>query len=161
SRRCERLQLGCTAGSGGRGNQPRNQLEPVDRSDAVGQYRVLALPVGRYKVEASLSGFQKFLVSGIDLTVNEHRRVDVVLQVGNMEQRVEVKGGAVKVESTNSQLGEVVGEKKMLALPLNGRSYTNLLGQQAGVAPATAGTISQDRPVSGGLNAGNISVNGQ
>ena len=48
----------------------------------------------------------------------------------------------------------------MLALPLNGRSYIDLLGLQAGVAPASSGTISQDRPVSGGLNAGNISVNG-
>ena len=48
----------------------------------------------------------------------------------------------------------------MLVLPLNGRSYIDLLGLQAGVAPASAGTITQDRPVSGGLNAGNISVNG-
>src|ERR1700674_4821939 len=50
----------------------------------------------------------------------------------------------------------------MLALPLNGRSYIDLLGLQAGVAPATAETIQQDRPVAGGLkNSGNISVNGQ
>ena len=49
----------------------------------------------------------------------------------------------------------------MLALPLNGRSFIDLLGLQAGVAPATAETIQQDRPVSGGLNPGNISVNGQ
>ena len=49
----------------------------------------------------------------------------------------------------------------MLALPLNGRSYIDLLGLQAGVAPATADTIGGDRQVSGGLSAGNISVNGQ
>ncbi|HYZ86254.1 MAG TPA: hypothetical protein VE621_17715, partial [Bryobacteraceae bacterium] len=51
--------------------------------------------------------------------------------------------------------------RKILALPLNGRSYVDLLGLQAGVAPSTAESIQQDRPVSGGLSAGNISVNGQ
>src|SRR5262249_49123499 len=56
---------------------------------------------------------------------------------------------------------DVIDSKKMLALPLNGRSYIDLLGLQAGVAPATASTIQQDRPVSGNLNPGNISVNGQ
>ena len=135
-------------------------LTQATRSDTLGQYRILALPAGKYKVEASLRGFQKFLVTAIDLTVNGQRRVDVVMQVGAVEQQVEVNAAAVQVESTNSQLGDVVEERRMVALPLNGRSYTDLLGLQAGVAPATAGTISQDRPVSGGLNAGNISVNG-
>ena len=67
----------------------------------------------------------------------------------------------MQVESESTQLGDVIDSKKMLALPLNGRSYIDLLGLQAGVAPATAETIQQDRPVSGGLNPGNISVNGQ
>src|SRR6266849_4581259 len=50
----------------------------------------------------------------------------------------------------------------MLALPLNGRSYIDLLGLQAGVVPFTSGSIQQDRPVSGYLeNVGNVSVNGQ
>ena len=129
-------------------------------SDTIGQYRILALPVGKYKVEASAPGFQKFLETGIDVAVNQQRRVDIVLQVGNVEQQVEVSAAAMQVETTNTQLGDVVEEKKMLALPLNGRSYIDLLGLQAGVAPASSGTITQDRPVSGGLNAGNISVNG-
>ena len=56
----------------------------------------------------------------------------------------------------------MIDSKKMLALPLNGRSYLDLLGLQAGVAPTTAGTIGGDRPVSGYIsNAGNVSVNGQ
>src|ERR1039458_9914694 len=49
----------------------------------------------------------------------------------------------------------------MLALPLNGRSYIDLLGLQAGVAPATSGTIGGGRPGSGMLDAGNVSVHGQ
>src|SRR5579871_6262636 len=75
------------------------------RSEATGQYRILALPAGKYKVEASLTGFQKFVETGIEVTVNEERRIDVVLQVGSVEQQVEVSAAAVQVESTNSQLG--------------------------------------------------------
>src|SRR5690349_22621553 len=54
-----------------------------------------------------------------------------------------------------------IESKKMLALPLNGRSYIDLLGLQAGVVPVTSGSIQQDRPVSGILSSGNLSVNGQ
>jgi len=130
-------------------------------SDSTGEYRILALPVGHYKVESMLTGFQKFLATGIDLTVNEQHRLDIVMQVGGLEQAVEVNATAIQTETTSSQLGEVIEEKKLLTLPLNGRSYIDLLGLQAGVIPVTASSIQQDRAVSGGLSAGNLSVNGQ
>jgi hypothetical protein len=136
-------------------------LRQATRSDNLGEFRILALPVGRYRMEATLSGFQKYVESGIELTVNEQRRVDIVLQIGAIEQQVEVNATALQVESSASQLGQVVEQRKLLALPLNGRSYIDLLGLQPGVVPTTSGTISQDRPVSGELAAGNISVNGQ
>src|SRR5689334_11918572 len=60
------------------------------QTDATGQYEILSLPIGNYKVEGSLSGFQSFVTTGIDLTVNEQRRVDITLQVGGVEQRIEV-----------------------------------------------------------------------
>jgi Carboxypeptidase regulatory-like domain len=53
------------------------------RTDGTGEYRILALPVGRYRVEAALTGFQKFVATGIVLSVNEQHRVDVTLQLGN------------------------------------------------------------------------------
>jgi Carboxypeptidase regulatory-like domain len=130
-------------------------------SDGAGEYRILALPVGRYKIEASNAGFQKFITTGIDLTVNAQRRVDVTLQVGAVEQQIEVTAASVAIETTATQLGQVIETKKLLGLPLNGRSYIDLLGLQAGVAPTTTSSIQQDRPVSGGLSAGNIAVNGQ
>ncbi len=136
-------------------------LKQTAVSDAVGQYRIMALPVGHYRIEASAAGFQKYLVSDVELTVNQQLRIDVVLQVGSIEQQVEVSADAVQVETTNTQLGQVIDERKVLNLPLNGRSYIDLLGLQAGVIPVTTGSMQQDRPVSGGLSAGNISVNGQ
>ncbi len=141
-------------------NSGTNQRRSTS-TDATGEFRLLALPVGRYTLEASHAGFQKFITSGIELTVNEQRRIDMTLQVGGLEQKVEVTAAAVAVETTATQLGQVIETKKLLGLPLNGRSYIDLLGLQAGVAPTTTGSIQQDRTVSGGLSAGNISVNGQ
>jgi len=131
-------------------------------SAADGSYRILALPAGTYKVTVTAPGFQQYTATDVDLKVNDQLRVDVTLDVGSVTEKVEITANAVQVQTESTQLGDVIESKKMLALPLNGRSYLDLLGLQAGVAPATAETIQQDRPVAGGLkNSGNISVNGQ
>src|SRR5579871_3631395 len=127
-----------------------------------GSYRFLALPVGTYKVNVTTAGFQQFNTTDIVLKVNDELRIDVTLTVGNIQEVISIQANAAQVETESTQLGDVIDSKKMLALPLNGRSYLDLLGLQAGVAPTTAGTIGGDRPVSGYIsNAGNISVNGQ
>ena len=126
-----------------------------------GEYRLLVLPPGNYSVVVTSHGFQQSANTGIVLKVNDELRVNVILQVGSVQETVSVQANAVQVETESTQLGEVIESKKMLALPLNGRSYIDLLGLQAGVAPASAGTIGGDRQVSGMLSAGNVSVNGQ
>ena len=126
-----------------------------------GTYRILALPAGPYKVVAEASGFERFTATDIDVKVNDQLRIDITLDVGSVQNQVSVEASAVQVQTESTQLGDVIESKKMLALPLNGRSYIDLLGLQAGVAPTTSGTIGGDRPVSGMLDAGNVSVNGQ
>lgn len=127
-----------------------------------GSYRFLALPVGTYKLNATMTGFQQFNATDIVLKVNDQLRVDIQLTVGSVNEQITIEANAVQVETENTQLGDVIDSRKMLSLPLNGRSYIDLLGLQAGVAPDTAGTIGGDRPVSGYIqNAGNVSVNGQ
>src|ERR1700732_5085683 len=132
-------------------------------SAADGSYRILALPAGTYTVTATATGFQQFTATNVDVKVNDEFRVDIVLAVGSVKTEVNVAANAVQVETESTQLGDVIESKKMLALPLNGRSYLDLLGLQAGVVPVTPGTMQQDRSVSGGYspNAGNLSVNGQ
>ena len=137
-------------------NLSRETISAVD-----GSYRILALPAGTYTVTATASGFQQYITKNIDVKVNDQLRIDILLEVGSVQQEVNVIANAVQVETASTQLGDVIESKKMLALPLNGRSYIDLLGLQAGVAPDTVGSMQQDRPVSGGLSAGNISVNGQ
>ena len=130
-------------------------------SGADGSFRFLVLPVGSYKLGVTAAGFRPFEETGIEVKVNDQLTYDVVLDVGNVTEKVEITANAVQVQTENTQLGDVIDSKKMLALPLNGRSYIDLLGLQAGVAPQTSGSMQQDRPVSGSLNPGNISVNGQ
>ena len=117
-------------------------------TDTTGEFRFLSLPVGTYTVEAELSGFQTFAAANIVLTVDQQHRVDVTMQVGNLQQRVEVSAAAVQVETNSTQLGTVIDDKNIVNLPLNGRSYIDLLSIQAGVAPTSSAT-------------GLISVNGQ
>ncbi|HEY1423938.1 MAG TPA: TonB-dependent receptor [Candidatus Acidoferrum sp.] len=126
-----------------------------------GSYRFLALAAGHYKLNVIANGFRAFTETDIEVKVNDQLKLDVTLDVGTVQEKVTIEANAVQVQTESTQLGDVIDSKKMLALPLNGRSYIDLLGLQAGVAPATAETIQQDRPVSGGLNPGNISVNGQ
>ncbi len=137
-------------------------LNKATASGPDGQYRILALPAGTYKLSAQAPGFQAFTATDIDLKVNDQLRMDITLDVGSVQNQVTVEASAVQVETENTQLGDVIESKKMLSLPLNGRSYLDLLGLQAGVAPVTSGVIPSDRSVSGMFsNPGNVSVNGQ
>src|SRR5438552_11965746 len=132
-------------------------------SGADGSFRILALPVGTYKLTATSPGFGVFTATDIDLKVNDSLHFEVTLDVSSVQQHVSVEANAVQVETESTQLGDVIESNKMLSLPLNGRSYLDLLGLQAGVVPVTSGSMQQDRSVSGGYspNAGNLSVNGQ
>jgi hypothetical protein len=130
-------------------------------SGSEGEYRLLALPPGHYKVTATAPGFAQFVITDINLQVNDQLHIDVSLQVGAVKEAVTVEANTVQVETESTQLGQVIDTKQILSLPLNGRSFIDLLGLQAGVAPTTSGSIQQDRPVSGILSAGNLAVNGQ
>ena len=122
------------------------------KSDSEGEYRLLALPPGAYRVTATAPGFEQFVTNDIDLKVNDQLRIDVALKVGTVREAVTVEANAAQVETESTQLGQVVTTKQILSLPLNGRSFIDLLGLQAGVAPTTSGSMQQDRPVSGILN---------
>jgi hypothetical protein len=134
-------------------------------TESTGSYGFLEVPIGQnYSIEVSERGFQAATQSGITLLVNQVFRADVHLQVGALTQRVEVSAAPVQVETTSTQIGDVIGTQKMTALPLNGRSYLDLMGLQAGVVPIGTGletSGSNAFPVSGNLLGGNLSVNGQ
>jgi hypothetical protein len=132
------------------------------KTSASGAYEFLSVPVGEnYSVQVEATGFQKSAQTGIKLDVNQKYRADFTLRVGSINEKVEVSANAAQVDTSNTQLGDVISDKKMTTLPLNGRSYIDLMGLQAGVVPVSSDAAVSDRPVSGNGNSGQMSVNGQ
>jgi hypothetical protein len=131
-------------------------------TDGKGFYSFPTLPVGHYEIDVKRTGFQAYRQTGLVIDANSALRVDVNLVIGAATQQVTVSSSAVHVETQNTQMGEVIGSTKITAVPLNGRSFTNLLSLQPGVSPYYNVTIGGDRPASGNIaDAGNQSVNGE
>ena len=130
-------------------------IQTTTQTNAAGFYNFPALPTGHYEVRITEKGFEEYRQTGLVLDVNTALRVDATMKVGAVNQEVSVSSTAVHVETTNTQMGEVIGNTKMTTLPLNGRSYTDLLALQPGVAPASSGEGGA-MGVSGNLNPGAV-----
>jgi hypothetical protein len=136
-------------------------------TDSKGFYSLPALPVGTYNLEVRQSGFKAYLQERLVIDVNSALRADVTLQLGQINEVMTVNSEAARVETESTQLGEVIEGNKITAVPLNGRSYTDLLALQPGVVPSaygenmrSAGSDVTDHSPSGGLNSGQQSING-
>ncbi|MBL8210438.1 MAG: TonB-dependent receptor [Bryobacterales bacterium] len=110
-----------------------------------GSYNIRAIPIGFYNLSAEASGFRKFEARGIQLQVNEVARLDVTLAVGATAEAITVSAETVSVDTTSSTLKNVVDQKRIAELPLNGRNPTQLMRLVAGVvidtrADVTSGT---------------------
>src|SRR5580698_7411677 len=137
-------------------------------ADGSGTYAFPVLPVGNYVLEVNQSGFKPYRRNGIVLDTSSALLLDIVLQVGPWIDVITVSDSAAHLETSSSQMGEVINSDQMSAVPLDGRSYTDLLSIQAGVAPATSITSSTVQDVgasalspSGDLDPGTISIHGQ
>ncbi len=137
-------------------------------TDGEGYYTLPVLPVGRYELTVEAQGFDTYVRKGIVLDTSAALTLDAVLEIGNVRQTVTVSDNSLHIETSSTQMGQVISGREMAAVPLNGRSYTDLLALQPGVAPETAITASTVQDVgatvlnpSGTLNPGNLSVNGQ
>ena len=138
--------------------------ERTVKSDAEG-YQFLAVPIGEgYEVTVEAAGFRKAVQTGITLLVNQDFRADFKLEVGAPTQTVEASAVTMQVETTSTQLGDVIQDTKMTQMPLNGRSFVNLLGLQAGVVPVVSSAAfypSNLVAVSGNQYGGMFSVDGE
>jgi hypothetical protein len=137
-------------------------------TDDRGFYSFPSLPVGRYDLEFTTTAFRPYRRTGVNIDANSALTVDAVLEVGERSDAVTVIENSVHVETTSTQMGEVISGAEMTAVPLNGRSFTDLLALQPGVVPVTTITSETVQDVgasvlspSGDLNPGTISINGQ
>jgi hypothetical protein len=143
--------------------------ELTSTTDQDGVFTFPVLPVGQYQIDVAADAFQPFRKTGLVIDINSALVLDVTLQVKEQDQSIVVTESAAQVETTDTQLGQVLGSKKVTEIPLNGRSYTDLFATQVGVTPLTTsgagnstsgggfGTV----PVAGATNTGQFSINGQ
>jgi len=139
-------------------------------SNAQGLYSFPNLPVAHYDLTVTANGFTPQRRPNLNVDTDSAVRIDTTLSIGNRSDTVTVTGNTGgEVETSSIHLGEVVSGDQMTALPLNGRSYTDLLSIQPGVSPVStllpnavimAGVTGGISP-SGDENPGNVSINGQ
>ena len=112
---------------------PETNVSRTEISDETGLYLIRGLVPGTYTVTAEHPGFKKYLHTDIVLQVNQAARIDIVLQVGEISETVSVVGEAPLLETQTQERGEVIIEKQMTELPLNGRNYLQLAHLSVGV----------------------------
>jgi Carboxypeptidase regulatory-like domain/TonB dependent receptor len=106
---------------------------------ADGFYRLLLLPVGRYRITVTASQFATLVREPIEVNVSQTVRINLQLELPNVAETVTVAGDAPLVDTSTNALGRVVTGRELVDLPLNGRNFTELGLLQTGVAPLTAG----------------------
>ena len=138
-------------------------LQRGTTTDSQGAYTFLALPPGKYRIVATITGFREATLNDVDLKVNDELRFDLTLVVGAAQETISVEANTVQVQTVSTALGTTIESPQILAMPLNGRSYLDLLSLQAGVAPLNTNSGYSDRGPASGLygSAGNVSTDGQ
>src|SRR5215510_5578190 len=96
-------------------------------TDETGSYALLNLPIGPYRLEASLPGFRTYAQTGIQLQVASNPVINVTLQLGELAETLTVEGQAPLVETRNMAVGRVMTNEQVEALPMEGRNVASLI----------------------------------
>ena len=132
-----------------------NELTGLERttvSDSGGRFNIPRLPVGNYRVEVKVDGFRPYATEPFRLNVEDIRQVTAVMVIGALEEGVTVTGQAAVVETVGGTLSEIVDERRIQELPLNGRDPLQLQLLLPGVVTGPTSTAMWQQP--------GISVNG-
>src|SRR5260370_33512787 len=139
-----------------------------DKTDKDGAYTFPSLPIGRYTLSVTADGFKAFQLTAILLHVASSLTLDGQLRVGVKTEMIEVVASANQVETTNADLSGTIAGAQITQLPLNGRSFAQLLTLVPGVAQDNGFAYNQkgltggaDLSISGGAsNANTFLVDG-
>jgi len=101
-------------------------------TDSSGNYTAALLLPGSYTVTSEKEGFKTQVRTGITLQVDQTVRVDAALEIGSTNERIEVTANALTLDTDSAAIGTVVDQRQVSELPLNGRSFVNLLFLEPG-----------------------------
>ena len=155
-------------GAGVTVSQAGNALRLSTQTDEQGLFQIGLPSSGTYELQIQASGFALYKAQILVTASAPAISVDVVLTVEGNSQTVEVTADALAAETTSTQLGESLDNRKIEAVPLNGRNFTDLMAVQPGIVPqntAQPGAVIMtgvaSTPPSGDANPGNLSISGQ
>ncbi len=139
-------------------------------SNGEGVFNFPVVPVGQYELDVISSSFTPYKQTNkVKIDVNTALTIDVSLQVAQASSEITVTENTAEVHTTDTQFGQTIESKQIVDIPLNGRSYTDLLAVRAGLSPVTtsgAGNTSSGGgfgtvPAAGETNTGQFSIHGQ
>ncbi|MCX6595808.1 MAG: carboxypeptidase-like regulatory domain-containing protein, partial [Acidobacteria bacterium] len=115
-----------------------------------GTFNVPLLPPGRYNIRVEKTGFKPINQQNVTLEVNQVARLDFSLEVGNVTETIEIKDTPALLDSDTSSIGQVIENRQITELPLNGRNFVQLATLSPGVSGvgynATGTIMSGSRP---------------
>ena len=132
-------------------------IERTATSDADGYYRVTALPAGNYSLTISHTGFATRTFENIELTLNRTLKVDIPLEVGAVQEQVDVIESAQLLNPTSASTGATITPQQIREMPTNGRNYLDLMQLVPGVVISRRSDVGSDNatPVLGERSGNN------
>jgi hypothetical protein len=124
------------------------------KSGSDGQFVIPLLPVGVYSITVEVTGFERFEQRGIEVRVDQNSTVPVTLKIGSTTQLVTVEANAQMVETRSGSLSQLITERNVVDLPLNGRNAAALILLTAGTADLGAGNANGGGDVSSNMTKG-------
>jgi len=141
-------------------NEATNVTQTQNTSDA-GLYTFTSLPVGVYTITVEKTGFKTLQKTGNILEVGTPLAVDLALEVGQVSETVNVQSGNEQIQTSNATIGNVVEQKSIEALPLNGRNPLALILYEPGVVQRSQGAAGSGVHVNGSRDrAFNVTIDG-
>ena len=123
-------------------DEARNQ-EREQTTNEEGLFEFRALPLGNYRVEVEHPGFKKEAIEGVALQVAETKNLRVTLQVGSINESIVVQADRGLLDASDASLSQVIDDKRLLGLPINGRNVMQLVSLSAGVINAGRASATQ------------------
>jgi hypothetical protein len=118
-------------------------LRRVAVTGPLGDYVLTLLPIGRYSLTVEAAGFKKKTIEGLVLEIDQKVRVDVDLEPGEIVETITVVGATPLVRTETAEIGEVIENKRIVELPLNGRLFLQLAQLTPGVTESPRGGFGQ------------------
>jgi hypothetical protein len=131
--------------------QVATQVKREDVTTSSGDFTFPLLDIGEYVVDVEKSGFKTVRRTGILLQINEKVRADVTLSLGNVSERVEVAAEGIALKTDEVSLGNVIEQRRIVELPLNGRNIGSLAVLQPGVQFGPRGGLDGAGTAGGGI----------